>query len=702
VCVLLYFIVLSCFLFDQFLFISCLHPGKLEKDVKLFFSPQYYSEFVVTKKKLQQCLDLYKNLEEFKNLFLEFAVEIRDHWFYCKDELEVFHLENFDAKTISVAQYMSKHELELACVFDSSVSEKLLESPSSFPLTIPSIQDLSDEPFVIKNGEEYARVKEVYDLCLSVFEDYEHNLPSKSNYNPIILSDTVETRNNCNDNTESSRSGSEGSASNIGTSERSSQNSSEGSELGRNTSENGGAIPIESKLVMLFDNIVDAQPENRNKRHSSHSIPEEIENLSLKSRWSEPSSEVTSSVSEKEGVPVKANREKRKSDTKRLVEKHAAAETTGNETVTTPERVASEKGERKHRKDKRPDSTPAPIDKSESSERQSSRKERRTSADPPSVAHLNHCSGSSSSMTSPTNSSAALLEGGEEGRVSSPRHLPVHKSSRRKASGPGSRFSLLGSSGGESPATFSKEAAEMAEQQLHQLSHVPKPRSKKHDRTPGSKASDKAVTIEVVEPAHLSPRSANTPHISASASVTPTHSNAGLISSVNNNNNNNSLPSSSSLPTTTATSETTQIANATATASTTTNMSNNSNSPPNATSNPATHLASTTGPSQSQCVAKRRDFQTKRPRRKDCRTDASGCPIYPLVLPNLSTHDLKPVLVVRDIDDFVALMIAYNKYLFGLQDLSNTWNLSVRRLFEFFDSCKMFNGDTDNFHLVCW
>jgi hypothetical protein len=77
-----------------------------------------------------------------------------------------------------------------------------------------------------------------------------------------------------------------------------------------------------------------------------------------------------------------------------------------------------------------------------------------------------------------------------------------------------------------------------------------------------------------------------------------------------------------------------------------------------------------------------------------------GADICPLELPNLSAHDLLPELEVRDLEDFILLMVAYEKYLFAINDLSKSWGLTVRRLFEFFDQNKIFSKDVAYFYQV--
>lgn len=61
---------------------------------------------------------------------------------------------------------------------------------------------------------------------------------------------------------------------------------------------------------------------------------------------------------------------------------------------------------------------------------------------------------------------------------------------------------------------------------------------------------------------------------------------------------------------------------------------------------------------QKECkdAENRKKITLNRPRRKSCTKDSHGTNIYPLLLPNLSTHDLNPQLLIRNLGMFFLIL----------------------------------------------
>lgn len=81
--------------------------------------------------------------------------------------------------------------------------------------------------------------------------------------------------------------------------------------------------------------------------------------------------------------------------------------------------------------------------------------------------------------------------------------------------------------------------------------------------------------------------------------------------------------------------------------------------------------------------------------RKALKDTAAAFPkSWPVAVPNLSTADLKPSILVGHLADFRVLMVAFNAYMEGLLSLADRWSVALRAVFDVLDDTEALSGDT--------
>lgn len=157
--------------------------GNLEKDFKLCLTKiKTHADRLFPRTRVLQMISLYASLVEIKDIYMDMNATIRDHWSFCKDELEYFHLENITQKTLEIVNYMKVHGPSLELIFLPQHLNIMMDNINAYlPMKMPYLLELNDNIVLVKDEKELMKFKQAYEKMVEIVATFKSNLPSKSN-----------------------------------------------------------------------------------------------------------------------------------------------------------------------------------------------------------------------------------------------------------------------------------------------------------------------------------------------------------------------------------------------------------------------------------------------------------------------------------------------------------------------------------------